>query len=130
MVMQSEVNVIVGNLTASIQPSSSELEELTLDVKSKFEMFEHYRQQEKEEKESRAPVVVKKSNTVLAKMSRFQNGSDTQVGISDSDLNGGAPEEVSEDDENSPPASFPRVSHRFTTLIYHHFKEYQLPSVA
>lgn len=64
-------------------------------------MFEHYKEQESSEKERREPVLLKKSNVVLAKMSRFEQGSEGQIGIPDSEINGEIPAEVSDDDDDA-----------------------------
>ncbi|CAG7718968.1 unnamed protein product [Allacma fusca] len=89
---------------ATVQPSTAELEDLSVDVRSKFELFEHYQESENTNKDRREPVIVKKSTTVLAKLAKYEGAMDG-VGVPDAELNGGAPALVSDDEDDDNVAS-------------------------
>ncbi|CAG7718970.1 unnamed protein product [Allacma fusca] len=94
----------VVSLETTVQPSTAELEDLSVDVRSKFELFEHYQESENTNKDRREPVIVKKSTTVLAKLAKYEGAMDG-VGVPDAELNGGAPALVSDDEDDDNVAS-------------------------
>ncbi|CAH0549096.1 unnamed protein product [Brassicogethes aeneus] len=86
-----------GVFRASDKPDLG-LEELqSLNVKERFQVFEQH-QHETYESDSREPVNVKRSPSILSKLARFQaKGMD--VGVADDSLNGIPIEESSSDEE-------------------------------
>ncbi|XP_018571199.1 xin actin-binding repeat-containing protein 2 isoform X3 [Anoplophora glabripennis] len=75
------------------------LEELqSLNVKERFQVFEHHQTETQESDRGPTPVNVKKSPSILSKLARFQaKGMD--VGVSDEALNGIPIEETSSEEE-------------------------------
>lgn len=86
----------VLKLLASDKPDLG-LEELqSLNVKERFQVFEHHEESDSSQLE-RGPVNVKRSPSILSKLARFQaKGMD--VGVDDESLNG-IPIEESDDEE-------------------------------
>lgn len=84
-------------MTASDKPDLG-LEELqSLNVKERFQVFEHHEESDVSQLE-KGPVNVKRSPSILSKLARFQaKGMD--VGVADESLNGVPIEESSSEEE-------------------------------
>lgn len=87
------------NFTASDKPDLG-LEELqSLNVKERFQVFEHHHEEEHGLERTSSTVNVKRSPSILSKLARFQaKGMD--IGVGDESLNGIPIEESSTEDEH------------------------------
>jgi len=89
-------------LLLASEKQSTGLEDIQIDVRSKFEMFENYKEnKDKEEKDKDdGPTPVKRSASVLARLAKYE-GSGDQNGVPNDELGDVEGFEESEEDENN-----------------------------
>ncbi|ODM93218.1 LIM domain and actin-binding protein 1, partial [Orchesella cincta] len=110
IICESQPKELPPDVVRASDTPSTGLEDISIDVRSKFELFENFK--ESNDKQSAEPLPVKRSASVLAKLKKYENslsnGNSELNGVSDEDLHGvegielqSDEEEEEEEEENS-----------------------------
>ncbi|CAL8108701.1 unnamed protein product [Orchesella dallaii] len=110
IICESQPKELPPDVVRASDTPSTGLEDISIDVRSKFELFENFK--ESSDRQSADPLPVKRSASVLAKLKKYEsslsNGNAELNGVSDEDLHGvdgielqSDEEEEEEDQDNS-----------------------------